>query len=241
MSALPLSELVEPTIRPGRVHHQDPPARVQRFLANYGGKNRYGGPMYRLVWGGSRLSWKAGEWNDHDEHGELIRTVIECRQTPKYFWARERFVLESWRPPETFGTPAEWYARAEWIGGQKVDLLGDYPREGDYGPIDVVEDIVLRCTRLNIHGPNKPCDSCTGESVYLEPTRLYVKHMVDLHRKQQAMKAKDVYTKDIAEIGRKRTETWNYHYDQVHDNAPSWVTPYVSYAGLDAKKGILAS
>ena len=48
-----------------------------RALALAGGRNRFGEPNYRAVWGWSRLDWIGGKWEDRDASGSLIREVVE--------------------------------------------------------------------------------------------------------------------------------------------------------------------
>jgi len=108
------------------------PARVRERITRAGGCNRFGEPNFRVVWGGSRLAWIGGRWVDRDAHGNVIREIIELRQEPKYI-AVNRWHIERWMPPETYGSPEEWLARTvEVEGGVRVPALGPYPSRGDY-------------------------------------------------------------------------------------------------------------
>jgi len=90
-----------------------------------GGLNLFGEPNFRCVWGWNRLDFIGGTWEDRDEHGVLLREVTEFRREPKYFPAN-RWHIERWMPPETYGTPKMWY------GGTLGAELGPYPSRGDY-------------------------------------------------------------------------------------------------------------
>jgi hypothetical protein len=107
------------------------PADVALVLRLAGGLNRYGEPNYRAVWGGNRLDFVGGKWEDHDKDGNLVREVIEVRRVPKY--PQNRWHIERWMPPETYGGPALWALQTmEAVDGQFVPALGPYPSRGDY-------------------------------------------------------------------------------------------------------------
>jgi hypothetical protein len=108
------------------------PASVQQRIACAGGRNRYGEPNFRVVWGGSRLTWIGGRWTDRDAHGNTIREVVELRQVPKYL-PLDRWHIERWTPPESYGSPAQWYAQTtETEDGVRIPALGPYPARGEY-------------------------------------------------------------------------------------------------------------
>lgn len=108
------------------------PASLQRRVARAGGLNRYGEPNFRVVWGWSRLTWIGGKWTDTDASGNLTREIIELRQLPKYF-PHERWHIERWLPPESYGSPAQWYSQTlEREDGILIPALGPYPRRGEY-------------------------------------------------------------------------------------------------------------
>ena len=97
-----------------------------------GGVNRYGEPNFRVVWGWSRLTWIGGKWTDTDAHGNVTREVVELREVPKYL-PFDRWHIERWMPPESYGTPGQWYAHTiEREDGVSIPALGPYPRRGEY-------------------------------------------------------------------------------------------------------------
>ena len=120
-----------PRIRVIRESH-DAPVALQRRLARAGGRNQFGEPNFRVVWGWSRLTWIGGKWTDTDAHGNVAREVVELRQVPKYF-PFERWYIERWMPPESYGSPRRWYAQTiEREDGISIPALGPYPHRGDY-------------------------------------------------------------------------------------------------------------
>lgn len=118
----------------------DVPEDVARELAIAGGRNPFGEPNYRAVWGWSRLDWIGGKWEDRDPaDGKLLREVIEVRREPKYA-PRDRWHIERWLPAENYGSPAEWLAQTlEIADGRNVPALGPYPSRGDYEHCFTVE------------------------------------------------------------------------------------------------------
>jgi hypothetical protein len=96
----------------------DTPESVAHSLELAGGINRFREPNYRAVWGWNRLAWIGGKFEE--------------RQEPKYP-AVNRWHIEKWLPPETYGSPRAWWAQTVEIeGGRSVPALGPYPARGDY-------------------------------------------------------------------------------------------------------------
>lgn len=101
-------------------------------VAQAGGWNRFGEPNFRVVWGWSRLSWIGGKWTDRDSSGNVVREIIELRREPKYL-PQNRWHIERWLAPETYGTPETWRAlTAEREDGILIPALGPYPSRGEY-------------------------------------------------------------------------------------------------------------
>ena len=118
-------------IRVLRETHETPETVAHR-LQQAGGINRFGEPNYRAVWGWNRLAWIGGKFEDRDEHGALLRERVELRQEPKYP-AVNRWHIERWLPPETYGSPRIWYAQTiERENGISIPALGPYPSRGEY-------------------------------------------------------------------------------------------------------------
>jgi len=111
-------------------HQALPP--VQEELRAAGGLNRFGEPNYRAAWGGSRLAWIGGKWEDRDAEGNLIRETVEVRLEPKYA-PQNRWHIERWVPPEAYGSPQQWREQTiEIANGRTIPALGPYPSRGEY-------------------------------------------------------------------------------------------------------------
>jgi len=111
---------------------REAPESVARILELAGGRNRFGEPNYRAVWGWNRLAWIGGKFEDRDANGVLLRERIELTKEPKYP-AVNRWHIERWVPPEVFGSPRAWYAQTNEIaGGRNIAALGPYPSRGEY-------------------------------------------------------------------------------------------------------------
>jgi hypothetical protein len=108
------------------------PASVQDRVTRAGGLNCYGEPNFRVVWGGSRLAWIGGRWTDRDASGNVIREAVELRREPKYV-PLDRWHIERWTPPESYGSPKVWYAQTTEVeDGVRIPALGPYPARGEY-------------------------------------------------------------------------------------------------------------
>lgn len=123
----------------GRERYETPKTVAER-LKLAGGVNRFGEANYRAVWGWNRLAWIGGKFEEHDPGtGSLLREVVELRQEPKYP-AVNRWHLERWMAPETYGSARAWYAQTlEIANGQSVAALGPYPERGEYEHCFVLE------------------------------------------------------------------------------------------------------
>ncbi len=108
------------------------PASAQQRLARAGGRNCYGEANFRVVWGGSRLTWIGGRWIDRDASDNIVREKVELRHVPKYI-PHDRWHIERWMPPEFYGSPETWYAQTvEVEDGIRIPALGPYPSRGEY-------------------------------------------------------------------------------------------------------------
>jgi hypothetical protein len=118
-------------IRVLRETHETPETVAHR-LERAGGLNRFCEANYRAVWGWNRLAWIGGKFEDRDDKGSLLRERIELRKEPKYP-AVNRWHIERWLPPETYGSPRSWYAQTiERENGISIPALGPYPLRGEY-------------------------------------------------------------------------------------------------------------
>ena len=175
------------------------PAHVCDRIARAGGRNRFGEPNFRVVWGGSRLAWIGGRWTDRDAHGNVIRETIEMRQEPKYI-PINRWHIERWMPPESYGPPEEWLARTvEVENGIRVPALGPYPSRGDYE----------HCFAL---------ESANGEFIPLSPAACdWVVRAVEWARRQERRSSGSA----IASREERRERDWDRAADDALDEALS--------------------
>lgn len=125
-------------IRILRETHDTPDSIAQR-LTLAGGVNRFGSPNFRAVWGWNRLAWIGGKFEDRDDTGNLVREVVALRLEPKYPQLN-RWHIERWLAPETYGSPRAWSAQTrETCGTTSVLALGPYPARGDYEHVFTLE------------------------------------------------------------------------------------------------------
>ena len=82
-----------------------------------------------------------GKWEDREPLTDiLIRECVEVRMVPKYT-PIDRWYIEVWMPPETYGTPEQWSrCFTEYIDGRSVETLGAYPSRGEYEMCYVCQD-----------------------------------------------------------------------------------------------------
>ena len=131
-----------------RETHTCPP-EIQDRLTRAGGLNRFGEPNFRIVWNWSRLAWAGGWWMDWDTDGNLVREVFEMREEPKWLPRWDRWILETWRPPEWFGSPWFWDLTTAVFSGNEASRMlpsiGPYPSRGDYMHVTTLDYICDKC------------------------------------------------------------------------------------------------
>jgi hypothetical protein len=179
----------------------DTPETVAHRLERAGGINRFGEANYRAVWGWNRLAWIGGKFEDRDEHGALLRERIELRLEPKYP-AVNRWHIERWLPPETYGSPRTWYAQTiERENGVSIPALGPYPSRGEYE----------HCFTL---------ESPRGDFVQLTPTAAeYIARAIEWSRKYPRAKNRSrLY--DREERAESNYEQWAF--DVMDDAVPAF-------------------
>lgn len=166
-------------------------------LARAGGLNRYCEPNFRVVWGWSRLTWIGGKWTDTDAHGNVMREVVELREVPKYL-PLDRWHIERWVAPETYGSPQQWYAQTvERNDGISIPALGPYPRRGEYE----------HC--FTLQGPR-------GEFIPLSPTACEgIVRAVEFARSESSQLRRGALTR--RELQRDRE--WEAHADAIFNEA----------------------
>lgn len=200
------------------------PPELQRYLRQEGGRNPHGEPMFRLVWGASRMTWRTGEWEDRDpDSGVLIKRVVEARQVPKYGYALERWHIESWHPPEWYGSPEDW--PRQWVGGKSCETLGEFPTRGGYESIDVLE----------MRNPDG-----TAGTIGFEPSRAYLEHFLRVYRICAERTAAQIEAELAAQREKEKLDSIEAYYQELSaKNRPFNHNDYVSYAGLHVPQSAL--
>ena len=120
----------------------EPSAAAAHRLALAGGRNLFGEPNYRAVWGWNCLGWIGGRWTDRDPAtGSVLRETIGLRLAPKYF-PHNRWHIERWCAPETYGSPEQWARNTlEIEDGRNIPALGPYPSRGEYEHVFTLDDL----------------------------------------------------------------------------------------------------
>jgi hypothetical protein len=179
----------------------DTPETVAHRLEPAGGLNRFGEPNYRAVWGWNRLAWIGGKFEDRDDHGALLRERVELRMEPKYP-AVNRWHIERWLPPETYGSPGAWYAQTiERESGISIPALGPYPSRGEYE----------HC--FTLEGPR-------GEFVQLTPTSAeHIARAIEWsHKFPRATQRAGLHSREA----HKDRSYENWAFDQLDDAVPAF-------------------
>ena len=99
------------------------PQEYADFLARIGGKNPFGEPNFRLVWGQTRTRVIYGQ-ADGGKCGAHVK--FKYHGIPAWH-------LEQWKSPIEIGCASreDWY-RDTWQPDVGLHLMGDFPSRGDY-------------------------------------------------------------------------------------------------------------
>lgn len=167
-----------PFVFPGKGEREIlyPPRELQERLTRVGGRNIYGEPNFRIVWGWSRLTWLGGQF---ESDGSF---EVGQRLEPKHL-PENRWYVEAWYPAEMYGTPRSWKMAYETtVNGHKVEQLGPYPARGEYEYL----------TRIQ-----------TSDGKYAALTPTTIETIVNLVRRNQEMRHADKRARQFANHERK--------------------------------------
>jgi hypothetical protein len=185
-------------------------------LTRSGGKNFYGEPRRRLVWGASRLGLC---WNPR---------LGAFEQRPQYATRPHRWYVEQYRPAEDYGTPEKWFAQNEYREfGRSVEVVGPFPRRGDYEWVFTFETPHKKwCSGVSRtdDGGCPTCGGCRFTPVNAQLLREFVQ-VLDTSRHVSARERYDRYS------GMRDTHhrEWDSMADDmIKDLQPTWgVTPTI--------------
>lgn len=147
-----------------------------KFLLRVGGRNPYGQPNFRLVWGPSTTTtiWGQMEGGSCGQH-------VQLKYGPAPLWH-----LEMWKPPEMFGTPEEWYEKSyDSITGYHV--CGDYPFHGDYAHHSKLNNLNYRILEELI----PKIQQARGVTFYQR--KMIIKARMEAEEKERLRIGKDAY------------------------------------------------
>lgn len=203
------------------VNHLAPPPGVQEFLTEYGGKNIYGEPNFRVVWSNGRIVKRTRRFIDTDASGNIVRQAVGTRTIRRYNvpTLRDRFVVERWHPASFYGDPETWqHKNTKLIDGHLVQPIGDYPARGDYEHVDTVETV-----------------DTAGNRHFLWPSREYVKFVVDSFNYVKSLSTRDIENTLAAEDEAKENAVFDNILARVKDASRPFggIQPFVSLAGIN--------
>jgi hypothetical protein len=122
------------------------PPEFQERIDKAVGVNRYGGPLWKIVWG-QTATFRAGGYWPHDNflgYRQLMLSNGSCSGDGEACW-----LICEWHPPEDYGSPAMYYFenRDEYTG---LQTLGEYPHKGRYEVAFSLKSAELRNGRMEV-------------------------------------------------------------------------------------------
>lgn len=101
------------------------PPEFQDRITRLFGKNIFGEPLFKVVWGQSVFHRMGNVWRDvYGNERRGYRERYLAGGTPCWNILR-------WKPAEHYGTPAVWYLNT-WDEFSRMFILGEYPWKGRY-------------------------------------------------------------------------------------------------------------
>ena len=97
------------------------PQEYQTILRRFG-QNLHGENILRLIWLPSRFYTVGGWWEIEREFG--------YKRVPKYGVKNQRWCIEKWLPPSTYGTPEIW--EKQTLSPEGFLQVGPFPVRGEY-------------------------------------------------------------------------------------------------------------
>jgi hypothetical protein len=101
------------------------PAQFQERLTRMFGRNEFGDPNFKIVWGQSEFHRMGNVWRDvhgNERHGYRLRYL--CHGMPCW-------VILRWKSPKHYGTPELFYLQT-FDHATRMNILGEYPWRGRY-------------------------------------------------------------------------------------------------------------
>ena len=114
-------------------------------MTEVGGRNWFGFPNFRAMWGWNRLEKLGGAWTQKDAHGNWTGEVVEYRWIPKYAYLNlNRWYIERWMMP--FESPEEWETKFSVDTTHGKLLTMPYPQFGEYEHCMTIEKPCFLCS-----------------------------------------------------------------------------------------------
>jgi len=196
------------------------PAEFQNRLTRRCGKNPFGDPLFKIVWGASEFIRMGNIWRD--KRGTERRGFKErylCHGMPCWNIVR-------WRSAKEYGSQEHWYSET-WDSVSKLNFLGEYPWRGRY---EVVQPLMHR-------------EFVDGKMIikHMPLSHLFIDELIplllqiDTMSKWQRKAAEEMCR--IYEARRKQKEVDEVA-EKMAENIPAWYGP-VSFSGQGCRTSLL--
>lgn len=127
------------------------PKEFQVRVSDAGGLNRYGDPNFRIIWGQTETCIRGGYWEAQEGRPEFTGYLEVLEGFGEPCW-----VLQMWKAPECFGTPAEYFMDNQ-DPHTGLQILGDYPWRGRYDTLNAFRSREFKNGQL--HQESMPLNS----------------------------------------------------------------------------------
>ena len=221
------------------------PQEFQDRLTRIFGKNQFGEPLFRIVWGQSEFIRMGDIWRDRfGNERRQYRDVYQCHGTPCW-------VIMRWKQPAQYGSP-ETYYETTWDNFSKMHILGEYPWRGRYEIVQplywqelsegrLVREIV---PMLNPHTgiiEHVPCTKRVEQKLivhHLPLTHILIDKIIPLIAKVQSLSAQELRAIREEQKAREHKQMVEHMADVMEENMPRFFGP-VSYSRQGCRVSLL--
>ena len=174
-----------------------PPAFTD-FLVRIGGRNPFGEPNFRLVWGetATKTIWGQKANGYCGQHVQLAYGLPELPPRGVPGW-----ILEEWKPAECYGVTPEQFYEQSWQPDSQLHILGDFPFRGYYSScIHLYEQhwkdnkLITVPQELNYNVLTELVPAIfQARSMTFQQKRTFIRRQMEREQREAARIAKDAY------------------------------------------------
>jgi len=192
------------------------PKEFQDRIDRMFGKNKFGGPIYKIAWAQSETQKMA--FSRFTDRGDVSGYEQRLKGSNTPCW-----MIMRWKDPSHYGSPDLFYSNT-FMDGMNLYFMGDYPWQGRY------EILYMMCRKEFVNGKLEvnalPLDHLFIDKII--PLLIECQYMTLFERQAAAQMEKEYLRKqEVNELA-----------DRMMNDLPAWYGP-VSYSNQGCRTSLL--